>query len=449
MSPDDDWSTRNLHFVGVGGAGMSGWATVAAQLGATVSGSDEAESAALEALRAVGIDAYAGHDASRLSGVDGLEVVRSSAIPEANSELEEARKRGLRVMERAELLAELTSLKRTIAVAGAHGKTTTSSIVAHILIETGHDPGYLIGGQLRSSGRNADWGSGEWLVVEADESDRSLLSLEAELAIVTNIELDHHANYGSLAELREVFRSFLEKPACVVLPDRPEIVELRGDGPVVAFNVEELSLDADGSRFLWQGQQVTLTLPGAHNAANAVAALEVALLAGVDAVDAAAAVGSFAGSGRRFERLGYSEQGALLIDDYAHHPTEVAATIAAARTLAPKRLVALFQPHLFSRTERLAHEFGAALAEADIVVVTDVYASRERAEDFPGVDGHLIAAAAADAGDGREVCWAPTLTDARELLSQRLIPGDICLVLGAGDVRSVGEDLAVEPFTSN
>ena len=449
MSPEADWRSRRLHFVGIGGAGMSGWASVAQQLGASVSGSDEAESVTLEALRAAGIDAYAGHDASRLPPGEDVEVVRSSAIPDANPELEEARERGLKVMERAELLAELTALRRTIAVAGAHGKTTTSSIVAHVLIETGHDPGYLIGGQLRSSGRNADWGSGEWLVVEADESDRSFLSLEAELAIVTNIELDHHANYASLAELREVFRSFLEGPDCAVLQDRPEVIELRGDRPLVAFKVEELSLGAEGSKFVWRGEQVQLSLPGAHNAANAVAALEAALLAGVAPADGARAIASFTGSGRRFERLGLSEQGALIIDDYAHHPTEVAATIAAARTLEPKRLVALFQPHLFSRTERLAGQFGTALAEADLVVVTGVYRSRERAEDFPGIDGKLIATAAADAGGGREVCWAPTLDEAREVLSQRLRPDDICLVLGAGDVRSVGEHLAVEPFTAD
>lgn len=440
-----DWSSRQLHFVGIGGAGMSGWASVAAELGATVSGSDAADSQILAALRERGIEAKAGHCASNLPTVDGTEVVRSSAIPDSNPELIAARERGLPVMERAELLAELTALRRTIAVAGAHGKTTTTSMVAQLLIECGLDPGYLIGGELRSSGRNASWGSGEWLVVEADESDRSMLSLNVEVAVVTNVELDHHDNYRSLAELREVFRSFLSKPAAAVIPNSPELLELRGDLPVAAFEIGSLELRPGGSQFDWRGQQVTLNVAGAHNAGNALAALEAALLAGVDQGDAVRAIASFSGVGRRFEELGRSESGALIIDDYAHHPTEIAATIAAARTLGSKRVVAVFQPHLYSRTERLAAEFGRALAAADVVCVLDVYGAREKQVDFPGVDGRLIAAAAADAGSGKEVLWLPDFSDALAQLKLRLRADDSCLILGAGDVRSLGEDLTVEP----
>ena len=440
-----DWSSRQLHFVGIGGAGMSGWASVAAELGATVSGSDAADSQILAALRERGIEAKAGHCASNLPTVDWTEVVRSSAIPDSNPELIAARERGLPVMERAELLAELTALRRTIAVAGAHGKTTTTSMVAQLLIECGLDPGYLIGGELRSSGRNASWGSGEWLVVEADESDRSMLSLNVEVAVVTNVELDHHDNYRSLAELREVFRSFLSKPAAAVIPNSPELLELRGDLPVAAFEIGSLELRPGGSQFDWRGQQVTLNVAGAHNAGNALAALEAALLAGVDQGDAVRAIASFSGVGRRFEELGRSESGALIIDDYAHHPTEIAATIAAARTLGSKRVVAVFQPHLYSRTERLAAEFGRALAAADVVCVLDVYGAREKQVDFPGVDGRLIAAAAADAGSGKEVLWLPDFSDALAQLKLRLRADDSCLILGAGDVRSLGEDLTVEP----
>ena len=447
MSNDADWSGRRLHFVGIGGAGMSGWASVAAELGASVSGSDAAESEALARLRAAGIDARAGHEAENLPSGDAIEIVRSTAIPDDNPELIAARERGLRVMERAELLAELTALRRTIAVAGAHGKTTTTSMVAHVFIERGLDPGYLIGGQLRSTGLNAAWGTGEWLVVEADESDRSMLSLNVEVAVVTNVELDHHATYGSLAELREVFRAFLEKPANVVIADSPELIALRGGRPLVAFAAESLELMPGGSRFQWRGEEVSLGVPGAHNAANAVAALEAALLAGVAAADAAGAIASFGGAGRRFEQLGRSISGAMVIDDYAHHPTEIAATIAAARTLDCDRVVAVFQPHLFSRTERLAPEFGRALASADLICVLDVYEARERAEDFPGVDGRLIAAAAADAAGGREVLWIPDFATAREQLEARLRGGDACLILGAGDVRTLGEDLAVEPIS--
>ena len=424
---------------------MSGWASVAAELGATVSGSDAADSQILAALRERGIEAKAGHCASNLPTVDGTEVVRSSAIPDSNPELIAARERGLPVMERAELLAELTALRRTIAVAGAHGKTTTTSMVAQLLIECGLDPGYLIGGELRSSGRNAAWGSGEWLVVEADESDRSMLSLNVEVAVVTNVELDHHDNYRSLAELREVFRSFLSKPAAAVIPNSPELLELRGDLPVTAVEIDSLELRSGGSQFDWRGQQVTLNVAGAHNAGNALAALEAALLAGVDQDDAVRAIASFSGVGRRFEELGRSESGALIIDDYAHHPTEIAATIAAARTLGSKRVVAVFQPHLYSRTERLAAEFGRALAAADVVCVLDVYGAREKQVDFPGVDGRLIAAAVADAGSGKEVLWLPDFSDALAQLKLRLRADDSCLILGAGDVRSLGEDLTVEP----
>ena len=424
---------------------MSGWASVAAELGATVSGSDAADSQILAALRERGIEAKAGHCASNLPTVDGTEVVRSSAIPDSNPELIAARERGLPVMERAELLAELTALRRTIAVAGAHGKTTTTSMVAQLLIECGLDPGYLIGGELRSSGRNASWGSGEWLVVEADESDRSMLSLNVEVAVVTNVELDHHDNYRSLAELREVFRSFLSKPAAAVIPKSPELLELRGDLPVTAFEIDSLELRPGGSQFDWRGQQVTLNVAGAHNAGNALAALEAALLAGVVQDDAVRAIASFSGVGRRFEELGRSESGALIIDDYAHHPTEIAATIAAARTLGSKRVVAVFQPHLYSRTERLAAEFGRALAAADVVCVLDVYGAREKQVDFPGVDGRLIAAAVADAGSGKEVLWLPDFSDALAQLKLRLRADDSCLILGAGDVRSLGEDLTVEP----
>jgi UDP-N-acetylmuramate--alanine ligase len=274
-----------------------------------------------------------------------------------------------------------------------------------------------------------------------------MLSLDVEVAVVTNVELDHHANYRSLAELREVFREFLSGAAEAVIPDTAELLELRGDLPVVAFSVDSLQLRAGGSSFQWRGEEVTLSVPGAHNAANAVAALESALLAGVEASAAAKAIGSFSGAGRRFEQLGRSQSGALIIDDYAHHPTEVEATIAAARTFDPERVIAVFQPHLFSRTERLAGEFGRALAAADVVCVLDVYQSREKQEDFPGVDGRLIAAAAADAAGGKEVLWLPHFGDALAQLNLRLRANDSCLILGAGDVRELGEDLVVERFS--
>jgi UDP-N-acetylmuramate--alanine ligase len=431
-----------LHLVGIGGAGMSGYATVAAELGASVSGSDRAESPALDRLRTLGIGAHAGHDAALLPAGGEVEVFFSSAIGEDNPELAAARERGLRVSPRAELLRELTSLKRTIAVAGAHGKTTTASMAAHVLLGCGLDPGYLIGGELRSTGRNAAWGGGEWLVVEADESDRSMLALDVDVAVVTNVELDHHAAYGSLAELREVFRRFLAEPPRAVILDRPELLELRPGGETVAYDVPgDLELGEGGSRMSWRGHELQLAVPGRHNALNAVAALEAARLAGAPEAGAVAAIAGFSGAGRRFERLGRSAAGALVVDDYAHHPTEVAATLAAARTLEPRRLIAVFQPHLYSRTRHLAAAFGRALAAADLVCVVDVYPARERAEDFPGVSGLTVAEAVADAAPGREVLWLPGLGDAERVLAPRLRDGDLVLVLGAGDVRALGERL--------
>ena len=350
----------------------------------------------------------------------------SSAVAEGNPEIAAARERGLRVMPRAELLGELSALRRTIAVAGAHGKTTTSSMTAHVLLGCGMDPGYLIGGELRTTGLGAAWGTGEWLVVEADESDRSMLSLNVEVAIVTNVELDHHATYGSLAEVREVFRTFLTAPPHAIVLDRPDLLELRPAGDTIAYEAHDLRLDAAGSRMTWRGHEVELTVPGEHNARNAVAALEAARLAGAPEEQAVAAIADFSGASRRFERLGHTTSGALVIDDYAHHPTEIAATLAGARTLAPRRLVAVFQPHLYSRTQHLAGAFGRALAAADVVCVLDVYPARERAQDFPGVSGLTIAEAVVDAGGGAEVLWLPTFDDAERVLSGRLVAGDLC-----------------------
>ena len=441
MNGDKPWAGRRMHLLGLGGAGMSGYARVAVALGARVSGSDRADGPALAGLRELGVDVHVGHAAANVPAGDDVELFFSSAVAADNPERAEARARGLAEHPRAVLLERLSALKRTIAVAGAHGKTTTTSMVAHVLLRCGLEPAYLIGGELRSTGRNADWGAGDWLVVEADESDRSMLSLHVEIAVVTNVELDHHATFRSLTELRDCFRAFLAGAPQAVLWDRPDVLALRGDAPHVTFDVVDARLGAGGSRFSWRGHEVALPVPGEHNARNAEAALEACRLAGADPAAAAAALADFAGAGRRFERLGATPSGAIVIDDYAHHPTEVAATIAAARTLAPRRLVAIFQPHLYSRTAHLAREFGAALAGADVPVVLDVYPARERAEDFPGVSGLLIAEAAADAGRGRPVLWLPDFDAAQAALTPRLRAGDLCLVLGAGDVDALGRRL--------
>jgi len=433
---------RALHFVGIGGAGMSGLALVSKALGAEVSGSDQVESAALERLRAAGIEAVAGHDAANLPA--GAEVVVSTAIPEDNPELAAARAAGTTTLRRADLLGELSRMRRTIAVSGAHGKTTTASMIAHALRGAGQDPPFLIGGELRSAGTNAAWGAGDWAVIEADESDRSFLELARDVAVITNIELDHHATYAGLAELEEAFAEFAEPAELRVVG--PE-VELPGE--VLRVGVDEGDLQAQdlelrpgGSRFQVRGTSVQLRVPGRHNVLNALAALAACERAGVQLAEGAAALADFDGAGRRFEEHGQSASGALVYDDYAHHPTEVRATLEAARTLAQdRRLIALFQPHLYSRTRALARDFGRALALADIVVVADVYPARERAEDFPGVSGLLVAQAAADCATGRPVWWLPGLDQATGMLAAELSERDLLVTLGAGDVDRVAREL--------
>jgi UDP-N-acetylmuramate--alanine ligase len=421
---------------------MSAYARAAHALGASVTGSDRAASPFSVALAQDGVLAAAiGHRGENVPEGDDVEVICSTAIPADNAERLAALQRGLVVLGRAALLGELSELRRTIAVAGTHGKTTTAAMVVSALRGGGLDPGYLIGGIVRETGRNGDWGSGEWLVVEADESDRSLLSLNVEIAVLTNVELDHTDVFGSLAELEALYREFLAPPPSAVIWDRPELVALR-DGPVVAYDVATPTLGPGFSRFEWDGIVVEIPLPGAHNARNAAAALSVAALAGVGAQEAVLALGGFAGTARRFERLGTSAAGAAVYDDYAHHPSEIAATISAARTLEPRRLIAVFQPHLYSRTRALAREFGTALAAADAVLVIDVYPARERAADFPGVSGLLVAEATADAAGGRTVCWTARRDAALELLEGLAGAGDLVVVMGAGDVDELGRALA-------
>jgi UDP-N-acetylmuramate--alanine ligase len=439
--PTGPWSGRRLHFIGVGGAGMSAYARAAHALGAHVSGSDAAASSYSERLAADGIlHAAIGHRADNVPAGEDVEVVYSSAVPSENVERRAARERGIPERPRADLLAQLSALRRTIAVAGTHGKTTTASMLVHALRAAGMQPSWLIGAPVGGGLANAQWSDGEWLVVEADESDRSMLSLSVEIALLTNVELDHHATFASLAEVREAFREFLSGPPMAVVWDRPELLALR-EGPVVGYDVGGVSLTPQGSHFQWNGYAVSLAVPGAHNALDAVGALEAARLAGADSALAIAGLAGFRGAGRRFQPLGTSAGGALLYDDYAHHPTEVAATLRAARTLAPGRLVAVFQPHLFSRTALLARELGDALALADVAVVLDVYPARERAEDHPGVSGLMIAEAVADAGGGAPVYWLPTFAVAEPVLREMLGEGDVCVLMGAGDIDDLGRRL--------
>ncbi|HEY2282265.1 MAG TPA: Mur ligase domain-containing protein [Solirubrobacteraceae bacterium] len=500
------WEGRRLHFVGVGGAGMSGYARAAHALGANVSGSDRHASPFTERLSADGVleTRIGEHDAANVPASGDVEVVYSSAVAPENPERVAARERGLPERPRAELLGELSALRRTIAVAGTHGKTTTSAMVVSALDAAGLEPDWLVGGSVGEGQDNAGWtGAGEWLVVEADESDRSMLALHVDIAVLTNVELDHHATFGSLAELREAFAAFLGRArTAIVVWDRPELLALaparagaegtaglavedgsrvqsasglavedgsgvqsasglavedgsgvqsasvaeagaREEVEIVPYDVPMPTLIDGGSHFQWRGHEVALSVPGAHNALNATAALEAARLAGADSRRAIAGLAEFHGAGRRFQLLGESARGACVYDDYAHHPTEIAATLAGARTLAHERLIAVFQPHLYSRTAMFAREFGAALAQADVAVVLGVYPARERAEDHPGVSGLLIAQAAADAAEGRPVYWLPTFADAEPVLRGLLGAGDVCVVMGAGDVDRLARGLVV------
>jgi UDP-N-acetylmuramate--alanine ligase len=431
-----DWAGRRLHFIAIGGAGMSGLALVCHRLGAEVTGSDRAESTYLAALREAGLRPSIGHDADNVP--PDADVVVSTAIAEDNPELARAQERGQRVIHRGELLAELCSLRRLIAVAGTHGKTTTTGMLVHALAALGADPAFFIGGELPGAGpagasANAGWGAGEWVVAEADESDASFLELHPEIAVITNLELDHHARWRSRAELEAGFARFAAPAAGVVLGPDPALDRLAESAPHQA--AARFDEDAPGPDAL------PLAVPGRHNRVNARGALAALELAGFDTAAAAAALESFPGMLRRQQRKG-ARDGAEIYDDYAHHPTEVAATLEALRELGPARLIAVFQPHLYSRTRALAERFGAALAAADAIGVLDVYAAREeRVGELAGVSGLDVARATADHAGGRPVWWLRDAETAIATLPNELREGDLLVTIGAGDVFRVGDAL--------
>ena len=438
------WSGRKLHFIGVGGAGMSGLALVCARLDASVTGSDRSDSSYMERLRAAGLEVAVGHDAANLP--DGAEVVVSTAIAVDNPELTAARERGVEPIHRGALLAELCAEKRLIAIAGTHGKTTTTAMTVWALRGLGADPAFFVGGEVPGLGpdgatANAGWGEGEWVVAEADESDASFLRLRPEVAVVTNVEMDHHSHWGSLADLHEAFVAFAEPARGLVIPADEEIGWLSRSGDEVA--------PFDGRS---PGpEELNLAVPGEHNRRNARAALAAIELAGLETGPAAAALADFRGVHRRLERKG-SRGPVSIYDDYAHHPTEVRAVLSALRELRPSRLLAVFQPHLYSRTKALATEFGAALALADEVFVLDVYPAREEpVGDLAGVSGLQIAQAAATRMGGGPVWWLPTAAVAERALAARLDSdprlygeGTVLVTVGAGDIYRIGEQLATE-----
>ncbi len=436
-----DWQERQLHFIGVGGAGMSGLAMVCAGLGADVSGSDRNQSSYFRRVLAAGVRAQVGHDPANLP--EAAEVIVSTAIGDENLELELARRRGQRVLHRSDLLAELCSAKRTIAVAGTHGKTTTTGMLIWSMKKLGLDPAYFVGGELPGVGpdgeaANSGWGDGEWAVVEADESDGSFLVLDPEVAVITNIEMDHHSRWAGLAELKAAFAEFAGKASAVVIP--PEETGLLSDtgASSLVFDLEKPG-----------PAEVDLLVPGEHNLLDARAALAAIQLCGADPAAASAALADFPGVKRRLEFKGTC-RGARIYDDYAHHPTEVRASLTALRELGPERLIAVFQPHLYSRTKAFSEAFGSALSVADEVLVLDVYPAREEpVGPFEGVNGLDVLRAAADRADGRTVIWTPDLDSARRALKDRLAPGRIAVTLGAGDITKLSDQLVDCGETSN
>jgi UDP-N-acetylmuramate--alanine ligase len=445
------------HFIGAGGAGMSGIALVLHRRGVAVTGSDLKESRYSRLLEREGVRVVIGHAAENLG--DPEVVVVSSAIPETNPELAEARRRGIEVWQRAEMLAHLAEDRTTIAVAGTHGKTSTSSMIATMLSRMDLDPTFLIGGEVDGFGTNAVAGSGPHYVVEADESDGSFIHLAPQVALVTNIEADHLDHYeGGIEEIESTFADFLQRvPAdgLVVVWSGDarllEIAEASGRrvvtyGPDGRADVRyEIQGSADGgSRFrvsVPSGETFDcfVPVPGEHMVANAAGALAVAWAMELPLSEACTALSSFTGVRRRFDHVATIE-GVTVVDDYAHHPTEVKATVGAAKTLGYGRIWVLFQPHRYSRTAALAKEFGQAFDDADRVVLMDVYSAGET--PIPGVTGKTVVESILRHNRRARVTWLPHRADVAEYLSGRLRSGDLILTMGAGDVTAMGPEIA-------
>ena len=443
-----------VHFIGIGGAGMSAIAKVLLEQGVEVSGSDLKRSRAAIQLEAMGAKVRVGHDASAVAGA-GV-VVASTAIRPSNPELVAAGEQGIPVLSRGQALADVLAGHKSIIVAGTHGKTTTTSMIVTILERAGMDPTYLIGAGLNDAGTNARSGSGELAVAESDESDGSFLLLKPSIAVITNVEQDHVDHWESMDALWEAFGSFVsstEETGAVVVPAADarlaEMAQgsgrrtvLFGEGGVGA---EDVSPSERGITFrlIHEGvtQTVALKVPGDHNVSNALAAAAACLEAGLNLTDIATGLAAYSGVERRFQLRGEAA-GVTIIDDYAHHPTEVKATLAAARAGRWDRVLAVFQPHRYSRTAAFADDFGGSFLDADRVMVTDVYGAGE--EPVPGVSGKLISDAVCARLPGRPVAYLPHRAELVAYLKSSVRAGDAVLTMGAGDVTSLGEELLLE-----
>jgi UDP-N-acetylmuramate--alanine ligase len=446
---------RRVHIVGIGGAGMSAIALVLHDMGHRVSGSDLKDSPVAERLRSRGIGVAVGHQAEHVEGADA--VTYSPAVQAENPELREARARGIRVAPRSEVLAAICATRRCLAVAGTHGKTTTASMLALILVEAGLRPSFVIGADVNEIGTNAVWDEGDWLVVEADESYGTFQALRPDLAVLTSVEPDHLDYYGTFDALRQAFERFVDSAASgiVVCADDSEadaIGRARGAQRVglaedATYAIRDLEQSRSAAAFTLHGPDgelgtLRVGVPGIHNAQNAAVATVAAMQAGAPFSAAQAALARFAGVSRRFEFRGEAN-GVTFVDDYAHLPGEVRVALATARTGGWARIVAVFQPHRFSRTAAVAEQFGTAFAEADELVVTDIYGAGER--PVPGVSGRLVVDAVRAQDPRLPVVYAPGWEELRAMVGSMLRPGDLCLTLGAGDLTALPDELLESP----
>lgn len=450
-----DLSTpRRVHLIGVGGAGISAIATVLAGMGHTVTGSDLKDTGGLRSLQALGIDVFVGHDATQVG--DAEIVARSTAIPDGNVEVVEALGRDIPVYSRAELLTAITSQRHSIAVAGTHGKTSTSSMLALILREADRHPSFIIGGEVNEIGSGAVWDAGSELVVEADESDGTFLVLDSAAAIVTSVDPDHLDFYGSEEALQATFVEFLRsidgsKVVCIDDPDAEKLARTTdattyGTHPEAEYRITDFIPRRTGSTFTIVSDdaplcEVDLLAPGMHNARNATGALLCAVQHGVPVDVAVRALGRYAGVARRFEFRGTAND-ITFVDDYAHLPLEVELTLEAARGGGWNRIVCVFQPHRFTRTSALGATFHDSFGEADIVIVTDIYSAGE--DPIPGVSGQLVSDAVLASDAAADVRYVAHRTDLVAHLINELEAGDLCLTLGAGDLTSLPDELITQ-----
>jgi UDP-N-acetylmuramate--alanine ligase len=448
-----------IHLMGIGGAGMAGLALLLEARGAAVSGCDEESNETTETLESRGMNVWRGHSAEHVEG--HAAVVHTAAVPEDHPELEAARAHGLPVVKRSRALADLVNAGTLVAVAGTHGKTTTTALTALALEAAGLQPTALVGGRIPAWGGNARIAGGDTYVVEADEYDRSFLALRPKLAVITSVEVEHLDTYSTLAELEDAFDTFVDRVpedgrviACADDAGARRRLERAGTrglsyglGEDAELRAESVTYGAERTRFSarWRGKplgEFELTLHGRHNVLNALAAIGVMLALGLEPRAAAPALAAFTGVERRFQTLGVTG-GVTVVDDYAHHPTEVAATLETARQVfADRRLVVAFQPHLYSRTRAFAAEFGRALAAADLVFVTAIYPAREA--PIPGVSARLVVDAARRALDADRVRYAEDLDALAAALEAELRPGDVLVTLGAGDIFGVARRLVAE-----